>query len=80
MDDGRILEGTLECIDRLRNILLRDAKESRDVEDESIYQCSSSFCDAEDDTRKATMQKIKIERRLPQALIPGNRLKRVYII
>jgi small nuclear ribonucleoprotein (snRNP)-like protein len=72
LDDGRTLEGRLECLDRLSNIILRQALEKRIVKDLSIYQSHSGELQ---DTKE-----LVIERKLSQALIPGNHLVKVLLI
>lgn len=72
MDDGRIVEGNLECIDRLKNIILRDAKERRIVEDASIYLCNHN--------QTGSPERIIVERRLQQALIPGGKVVKIHLI
>ena len=58
-----------------KNIILRDAKECRIVEDASIYMCKS---DNEND-QPSCRNKI-VERRLAQALIPGEHLVKVELV
>lgn len=70
LDDGRKLEGNFECLDRLSNIILRDAVEKRCVKDPSLY--GKEYCKDPDNA-----EGLEIERVLSQVLIPGNHLVKV---
>ena len=78
LDDGRTLEGRLECLDRLSNIILRQVHETRIVTDPSIYGHGhdSSISSSGIGEKKGMV----IKRRLSQALIPGNHLVKVQLV
>ena len=81
LDDGRTIEGRLECLDRLSNIILRQALEKRIVKDHSIYQLHyGEYQDDKKDSDDGVDKEIIIERRLSQALIPGNHLVKVQLV
>jgi len=85
LDDGRTLEGRLECLDRLSNIILRQVRETRIVTDPSIYghwheHGNSSNTSNTSNSSSGEKKEVVIERRLSQALIPGNHLVKVQLV
>jgi len=65
LDDGRTAIGDLVCIDRLKNIILKDAVEERWV-DSTVYNSTSGNV-------------VVAKRSLSQAMIPGKHLVKVEI-
>lgn len=80
LDDGRTLEGRLECLDRLSNIILRQVRETRIVTDPSIYGHGHASDNNSISNSNGEKKEIVIERRLSQALIPGNHLVKVQLV
>jgi small nuclear ribonucleoprotein (snRNP)-like protein len=65
LDDGRYVTGTFLCLDRLTNIILSNAVEERNI--------SSA------DYSETTHEHIVVTRNLSQAMIPGERLRKVEV-
>jgi small nuclear ribonucleoprotein (snRNP)-like protein len=80
LDDGRTLEGRLECLDRLSNIILRQVHETRIVTDPSIYGHGHDSGSSSSTSSSEEKKEMVIKRRLSQALIPGNHLVKVQLV
>jgi small nuclear ribonucleoprotein (snRNP)-like protein len=83
LDDGRTVEGKLECLDRLSNIILRDALEKRFVKDPSIYgirHTSRKHQCHDDQVSKEEENEMILERKLSQVLVPGKHLVKVELL
>ncbi len=65
LDDGRFVTGTFLCVDRLTNLILTNALEERMIS-------SSDYSDTTD-------EQVLVTRNLSQAMIPGERLKKVEV-
>lgn len=76
LDDGRTIRGKLECLDRLCNIILRDALERRIVQDPSIYGIRMEECAKVGDGKEPLIW----ERWLSQVVVPGNHLTKVELL
>lgn len=85
LDDGRSLEGTLVCLDRLKNIILSSVTETRKVplEDYGSYLegldppiIDASRLDGKEDVVDENGC-IVVTRKLSQAFAPGSRLVKV---
>jgi small nuclear ribonucleoprotein (snRNP)-like protein len=82
LDDGRTVQGQLECLDRLSNIILRDALEKRVVEDPSIYGIEKGY-EKEGKENHGKNQEdppLILERWLSQVLVPGKHLVKVELL
>mmetsp|Transcript_15396 Transcript_15396/g.29004 ORF Transcript_15396/g.29004 Transcript_15396/m.29004 type:complete len:110 (-) Transcript_15396:524-853(-) len=83
LDDGRTVQGKFECLDRLSNIILRDALEIRFVKDPSIYGIRPKMfkhqCHADGQAleEKNEDDYLILERNLSQVLVPGRHLVKV---
>ena len=65
LDDGRHVTGTFLCLDRLSNIVLSNAGEERTIS-------SADYSDT-------THEHIIVTRNLCQAMIPGERLRKIEV-
>ena len=65
LDDGRTVTGTLVCIDRLRNMILRGVVEERTI-------CAADYNPTDTTTRV-------VRRNLSQATVPGKHLVKVQV-
>ena len=65
LDDGRHVAGTFLCLDRLTNIILSNAVEERVIS-------SADYSDT-------THEHMIVTRNLSQAMIPGERLRKVEV-
>jgi Small nuclear ribonucleoprotein (snRNP) homolog len=83
LDDGRTVQGKLECLDRLSNIILRDALEKRFVPDPSIYGIRHTIdkhqCH-DDQVSTENQDQLVLERKLSQVLVPGKHLIKVQLL
>mmetsp|Transcript_20522 Transcript_20522/g.31137 ORF Transcript_20522/g.31137 Transcript_20522/m.31137 type:complete len:112 (+) Transcript_20522:108-443(+) len=86
LQDGRTVEGNLQCLDRLKNIILDDAEEVRWIRNAaSIYNPNSPVetKDGDDGKQQDTDDNSDItvvKRIMAQALIPGKHLIKVELL
>eukprot|EP01083_Nonionella_stella_P120938 362964_1 len=90
LQDGRTVEGNLQCLDRLKNIILDDAEEVRWIRNAaSIYNPNSpspvvETKDGDDgkqqDTTDDNSDITVVKRIMAQALIPGKHLVKVELL
>lgn len=66
LDDDRIVLGTFHCLDRLKNMILCDVVEERWI-NASDYSTTSN-------------ERIHVQRRLAQAMVPGKFLTKVEVV
>lgn len=75
LSDGRTLTGKFICIDRLKNLILTNVTEERLV-DPSDYRYR---VDNDTDETNHDERRIKVQRQISQAMIPGSRLVKAEI-
>lgn len=79
LQDGRTISGTLIAFDREKNIVLRDALEIRSVPS-NIYISQRSATMINDDNLSKMINVadvVSLERKLSEALVPGNKVEKV---
>ena len=87
LDDGRSLEGTLVCLDRLKNIILSSVTETRKVSREDYGSYLEGLDPPVIDTNRLNGKEdvvdengcIVVTRKLSQAFAPGSRLVKVEV-
>lgn len=73
MKDGRIVDGTFVCLDRLNNILLEDAIEHRKI------GYKQTIVSSDDGSSEEQLYMWDAEREISQAMIRGDKLVKVEI-
>lgn len=86
LSDGRTLSGRFICIDRLKNLILTNVTEERWIDPSDYEYRVGGGGDDGESTNEASNGgggsvdgRIKVERLISQAMIPGNRLVRAEI-
>ncbi|VEU40434.1 unnamed protein product [Pseudo-nitzschia multistriata] len=78
LTDGRTLTGTFICIDRLKNLILTDVLEERSIDPSDYkHRVGSSEPSTEPPTARCFR---RVERKISQAMVPGERLVRVELL
>lgn len=91
LSDGRTLSGRFICIDRLKNLILTNVTEERWIDPSDYkYRVGGGGDDGDNDDGESTNEasnggdgsvdgRIKVQRLISQAMIPGNRLVKAEI-